>query len=86
MTKTVPQSVGDVDSFVTLLRVACEDPVVNAQLARLLSLPDVERQTMVRTWVSDMVVAQAPRDLIQAVACLLDDAVAREARRVIQAQ
>ena len=77
------RSVADVESFITMLRVACEDPRINAQLERVLSLPDEERQSFIRTWVSDIMIKGAPKDFIAAIACLSDDRVAEKAYEVI---
>lgn len=77
------KSVGNIESFITMLRVACEDQNINARLERLLSLPDEKRKAVVQTWVSDMLVAKAPRDFIAAIACLSDDPVAEKAYEVI---
>ena len=46
-------------------------------------MPDQKRQALVHTWVSDMLINQAPNDLIQAIACLLNDEVAEKAYEVI---
>ena len=80
---SLARSVGDIDSFILMLRAACDDRVMNARLERLLSLPDERRRALVHTWIGDMVVARAPRELIQAVACLQDDRVAEKAYEVI---
>jgi len=66
-----------------MLRAACEDGKVHDQLERLLSMPDRQRQALVHTWVSDMLIKQAPKDFIQAIACLQDDAIAEKAYQVI---
>ena len=66
-----------------MLRVACEDRGINERLERLLSLPDTKRQGVVHSWISDLLVAQAPKDFIAAVACLSDDKVAEKAYEVI---
>ena len=78
-----PKTVGDIEMFVTMLATACDDRKVSERLVRLLSMPDQKRQAVVHTWVSDLLIAQAPRDFIQAVACLLDDRVAEKAYEVI---
>lgn len=83
MADASPKSVGDIESFVSLLRAACDDPKINERLERLLSLPDQKRQAVVHTWVTDMLIAQAPKDFITAIACLLDDKVAEKAYEVI---
>ena len=79
----VPQSVAEIDSFVTMLQAACTDEKVNARLEKLLSMPDEKRQAVVHAWVSDLLIAEAPRDFVQAIACLLDDRVAEKAYEVI---
>jgi len=83
MAQSRPRSVADVESFITMLRVACEDRGINERLERLLSLPDTKRQAVVHSWISDLLVAQAPKGFIAAVACLSDDKVAEKAYEVI---
>lgn len=78
-----PASVGDIESFITLLRSACSDDDVYARLERLLSLPDDKRRALVQKWVADLVVQRAPPDFVRAIACLLDDQVAEKAYEVI---
>ncbi len=83
MAQTRPRSVADVESFITMLRVACEDRSINERLERLLCLPDTKRQAVVHSWISDLLIARAPKDFIAAVACLSDDKVAEKAYEVI---
>jgi hypothetical protein len=83
MTPNAPRSVAEVDGFVDLLKAACDDSEINATLERLLSMPDEKRQGLVHAWVTDLLIEKAPKDLIQAVACLIDDAVAEKAYEVI---
>ncbi len=83
MAQSRPRSVADIEGFITMLRVACEDRTINERIERLLSLPDTERQGVVHSWISDLVVAQAPKDSIAAVACLSDDKIAEKAYEVI---
>jgi hypothetical protein len=80
---TAPTSVGDIESFITLLRSACSDDEVYLRLEKLLSLPDDRRRALVQKWVGDLVVQRAPTDFIRAIACLLDDRVAEKAYEVI---
>jgi hypothetical protein len=77
------RSVSEIGSFITMLRAACEDRGINERLEKLLSLPDDKRQAVVHAWVSDMLIAQAPKDFIAAIACLLDNQVAEKAYEVI---
>jgi len=78
-----PKNVGEIETFITMLRTACDDRQVYGRLERLLSLPDEKRQAVVRAWVSDLLIAEAPRDFTNAVACLLDDRVAEKAYEAI---
>lgn len=77
------RSVADIEGFVGLLKAACEDPQINTTLERLLTMPDVQRQGVVHAWVTDLLIAEAPREFIEAVGCLIDDAVAEQAYAVI---
>ena len=83
MKQAPPRSVAEVDGFVSLLMAACNDSKVNATLERLLSMPDEKRRGLVHTWVTDLLIEEAPRDFVQAVACLSDDAIAEKAYEVI---
>ena len=83
ITSRTPRSVGEIDTFVTMLAAACENEMVYERLERLLSMPDQKRQAVVRAWVSDLLIAEAPRDFVEAIACLLDDRVAEKAYEVI---
>jgi hypothetical protein len=77
------RSVAEVESFITMLQVACEDKHINGVLERLLSQPDGPRRALVHSWVSDLLIKQAPNDFIEAIACLSDDEVAEKAYEVI---
>ncbi len=77
------KTVGDEEVFVNLLRVACDDRAVNDTLEKLLSQPDDRRKALVHNWVSELVVNNAPKDFMRAIACLLDDRVAEKAYEVI---
>ena len=83
MPQTPPRTVADVEGFVSLLLDACNDEKINATLERLLSMPDDKRQGLVHAWVTDLLIEEAPRDLVQAVACLADDAISEKAYEVI---
>ena len=76
---TQPRSVAEVNGFITMLRAACEDASMHKTLTTLLSQPDAKRQAMVRWLVDDLQAKRAPRPLRDAIACLLDDAVAEQA-------
>jgi len=77
------RSVGEVESFIALLRAACDDRSINDTLEKLLSQNNTRRQALVHSWVSDLLLQEAPRDFTLAIACLMDDAVADKAYEVI---
>ena len=83
MIENPPRSVAEIEGFVGLLKAACEDQEINATLERLLVMPDARRQGVVHAWVTDLLIAEAPREFVQAVACLIDDAIAEKAYEVI---
>jgi hypothetical protein len=83
MANAVPKTVGEIDSFINMLLAACEDKQVYDRLEALLALPDIKRRAELNALVTDLLIAQAPRDLITALACLLDDQVAEKAYEVI---
>ncbi|HSC95184.1 MAG TPA: hypothetical protein VLC73_09455 [Burkholderiales bacterium] len=80
---TAPRSVAEIDGFVSLLAAACNDSKINATLERLLAMPDEKRKGLVHAWVTDLLIEEAPKDFVQAVACLMDDAVSEKAYEVI---
>jgi len=77
------RTVGEIEGFISLLRAACDDQKMNAALQKLLSMPDEGRRAFVQNWVSDLLIEEAPKEFIEAIACLLDDAVAEQAYAVI---
>lgn len=79
----MPRTVAEIDGFITMLRAACEDRAVNATLEKALSLPDSRRRDLLHTRITDILTSGGPRELAQALACLLDDAVAEKAYEVI---
>jgi len=80
---TSPLTYGEVQGFITMLEVACEDAGVNASLELLLSQPDVRRRLAIRACIARFRLAGAPRSLEEAFICLLDDEVAERAYQMI---
>ena len=77
------RSVGDIDSFVRLLQGACEDEAVAARLESILTMPNGQRRAFLHGLLNDLIVADAPTELLEALACLTDDAVAEKAYEVV---
>lgn len=80
---SLARSVAEVDGLVDLLRAACADERINATLRRLLEMPDGKRQGVVHAWLTDLLIEGAPKEFTQAVACLMDDAIAERAYEAI---
>lgn len=83
MNTHTPRSVADIEGFVGLLKAACEDPGINTTLRPLLAMPDAQREGVVHAWVTDLLIAEAPREFIAAVSCPENDGVAEKAHQVI---
>ena len=77
------RSVSEVDGFIHMLRAACEDKYMNDTLEMLLSQPDEKRKEIVFKLVEDLQFKGAPSSLIEAISCLIDDAIAERAYEVI---
>src|SRR5262245_13893093 len=83
MPESSQRSVAEVEGFVRLLVAACHDSKISAALERLLTMPDEKRRNLVHVWVSDLLIEGAPGEFVQAVGCLMDDAIAEKAYEVI---
>ena len=68
---------------VDLLRAACDAEMIIASLQRLLEMPDARCQGLAHTWVTDLLIAVAPSEFRQAVACLIEDAITEQAYAAI---
>ena len=78
-----PRTFGEVDSFINMLLAACEDDAMNETLQILLSQPDERRKAIVHRLLDRLRERQAAPKLIEAMACLLDDAAAEKAYEAI---
>jgi hypothetical protein len=74
---------GEVDGFVNMLLAACEDSSINDTLEMLLSMPDDRRRAVIERLLERLREQQAPQELREAMACLLDNVVAEKAYEVI---
>lgn len=79
----IPPTYADVESFITMLQVACEDAAINSTLQQLLSQPDHTRKAVVLKLAERLRGNAAAPELIDAIVCLLDDEVAEKAYQVI---
>jgi hypothetical protein len=72
-----------IDGFIDMLRSACDDADMYRTLERILTQPNMARKQMLHELLADLRRKNAPRELIDAFVCLLDDAVAEKAYAVI---
>ena len=77
------KSVADQEMFVSLIRTAREDADIRGRLQAILHQPAFHRKSMLNTLIGELKMQSAPAEFIQAIACLLDDAVARKARELL---
>ncbi len=64
-------SIAENEAFVTLIRVAQEDPEVLEQLVAILRLDDFNRKSALNTYLEEMHLKQAPKQFVSAIANLL---------------
>ena len=80
---TIPRTYADVEGFINLMLVACEDATINSTLQDLLSLPNETRKAAVYKLVAHLRATAALPELIDAIICLLDDDLAEKAFQAI---
>jgi len=71
-------TVGGNDAFITLMRVAQEEPDIRRTLAVILHQPSFHRKSLLNTLLREMTLKGAPADFISAVNELLNDDVAEK--------
>jgi hypothetical protein len=72
------------DNFVTLLSVAHDSPQIRVQLLSILRHTPFQRKSLINTWLEDLKLAGAPRELQNALSALLDEDVADRALLLLQ--
>ena len=77
------KSVADQELFVSLIRTAREDADIRGRLQAILRQPAFHRKSMLNTLVAELKMQSAPAEFIEAIACLLDDGVARKVRELL---
>jgi hypothetical protein len=73
----------EIEGFIDMLRSACDDADMYRTLERILTQTNMARKQMLHEVIADLRRKNAPRELIDAFVCLLDDAVAEKAYAVI---
>ncbi|QKQ27487.1 hypothetical protein [Candidatus Reidiella endopervernicosa] len=77
------RSIVEKEAFITLLRVACDDPEVYGWLEKILLLGDEQRLALLRSAVLKMQIDGAPEDYIDALTSLEDSEIAEKVYEVI---
>ena len=72
------------ETFVILMQVAAEDRRVGQELLAILRLAPYDRRSLLHTFLVRMGRQGAPEEFRQAVAALLDHAVADQARDMLE--
>lgn len=76
---TIPRTCADVEGFINLMLVACEDATINSTWQDLLSLSNHTRKAAVHKLLEHLRATAALPELIDAITCLRDDEVAEKA-------
>jgi len=77
----MPKTVADNETFVTLIRVAREEPEVRKTLAAILGQPAFHRKSLLNSLIEEMRLKGAPVAFVSALGALLDDGVAERPGR-----
>jgi hypothetical protein len=77
------KSAGIEEPFVTLIRVAQENPDIKSLLLKILSFDSFNRESALNTIIEDMQLKSAPREIVSAIAGLLDSEVAEKALKLL---
>ena len=78
------QFAGIEEPFVTLIRVAQEDPDIKSLLLNILSLDSFNRESALNTIIEEMKLTSAPGEMVSAIAGLLDSDVAEKALKLLR--
>ena len=77
------KSAGIEEPFVTLIRVAQEDPDIKYLLLKILSFDSFNRESALNTIVEDLKLKSAPEEIVSAIADLLNNKVAEKTLKLL---
>ena len=69
-------TVADNDHFVRLVQLMRDDADLRDKMLPLLALDSFNRKSALNTWLEELKLQSAPTEIISALACLVDDAIA----------
>jgi len=70
------RTVADNEHFVNLVQLMQDDSSLRDMLLPLLNLDSFNRNSALNSWLEELKLQNAPTEIISALACLVDDAVA----------
>jgi len=71
------------DSFLHLLQIIRDDPVVNKRVTEILQLNPFRRRLILNRWLEQLRFQDAPKKLLQALSSLFDDDIAEKTLALI---
>lgn len=77
------KSIIENEKFITLMKLAREEPDVRKRIKGLCSLDGFNRRSLLNTWLDELRLRGAPKDFREALSFFLDDAVAKKALELI---
>ena len=77
------KSIVENEKFITLMKLAREEPYVGKRIKGLCSLDGFNRRSLLNTWLEELRLQGAPKDFREALAFFLDDAVAEKVLELI---
>jgi hypothetical protein len=82
-TKNITNYESDFRSIEKLLKAIRYDPVINIKVTNILKMDSYPRRIVLSNWLEQLSRNNAPKKLIQALACLFDDSIAEKVRSFI---
>lgn len=79
-----PGSIGDNDTFVSMIITASEDREIKEAIKTILNIPTVQRKVLILEIVQTMKNDSVPKDFIAAIAALTDEDIAAKVREVLK--
>ncbi|MBF0279547.1 MAG: hypothetical protein HQM13_17240 [SAR324 cluster bacterium] len=73
----------DLDNFTTLVLAACDAPDMKMQIMKILELEAAQRVKLINSILTHLSHQRAPTQLIEAIACLKNEAVAEKVKELI---
>jgi hypothetical protein len=81
--KSEQKPLGDNETFIGIIQVACEDADIKKQLVAILKLDAFNRKSVLNSWLASMQQANAPTEFVEAMSYLKDDGVAEIVLKII---